>query len=141
MGRFVQKYGGSTVAHAEGIKRVAKRIVEAKTSGPHFRATRCGLSGNGSACRFFGSLISTVSPVFHWRVISTYEPAPAKSVTGSPLTATVKPSPAHVGRRNISVNFFGDVTVTVSLADSPSGKSVSIESVTPADSHWAVEGA
>jgi aspartate kinase len=29
----VQKYGGSSVADAEGIKRVAKRIVEAKRSG------------------------------------------------------------------------------------------------------------
>ena len=33
MGRVVQKYGGSSVADAEGIKRVAKRIVEAKKNG------------------------------------------------------------------------------------------------------------
>ncbi|MGA5063385.1 aspartate kinase [Streptomyces exfoliatus] len=33
MGLVVQKYGGSSVADAEGIKRVAKRIVEAKTNG------------------------------------------------------------------------------------------------------------
>ncbi|MER5970237.1 aspartate kinase [Streptomyces sp. NPDC001922] len=33
MGLVVQKYGGSSVADAEGIKRVAKRIVEAKRSG------------------------------------------------------------------------------------------------------------
>ncbi|MFD5554814.1 MULTISPECIES: aspartate kinase [unclassified Streptomyces] len=33
MGLVVQKYGGSSVADAEGIKRVAKRIVEAKQSG------------------------------------------------------------------------------------------------------------
>ncbi|MBB0246263.1 aspartate kinase [Streptomyces alkaliphilus] len=33
MGLVVQKYGGSSVADAEGIKRVAKRIVEAKKSG------------------------------------------------------------------------------------------------------------
>ena len=29
----MQKYGGSSVADAEGIKRVAKRIVEAKKNG------------------------------------------------------------------------------------------------------------
>ncbi|WP_448321378.1 aspartate kinase [Streptomyces sp. CO7] len=33
MGLVVQKYGGSSVADAEGIKRVAKRIVETKKSG------------------------------------------------------------------------------------------------------------
>ncbi|MGP3924621.1 MULTISPECIES: aspartate kinase [unclassified Streptomyces] len=33
MGLVVQKYGGSSVADAEGIKRVAKRIVEAKRTG------------------------------------------------------------------------------------------------------------
>ncbi|MCA1221488.1 aspartate kinase [Streptomyces sp. 8L] len=33
MGLVVQKYGGSSVADAEGIKRVAKRIVDAKKTG------------------------------------------------------------------------------------------------------------
>ncbi|MGW3678687.1 amino acid kinase family protein, partial [Streptomyces prasinus] len=33
MGLVVQKYGGSSVADAEGIKRVAKRVVEAKQNG------------------------------------------------------------------------------------------------------------
>ncbi|MFI8995781.1 aspartate kinase [Streptomyces sp. NPDC053542] len=33
MGLVVQKYGGSSVADAEGIKRVAKRVVEAKKNG------------------------------------------------------------------------------------------------------------
>lgn len=33
MGLVVQKYGGSSVADAEGIKRVAKRIVETKKDG------------------------------------------------------------------------------------------------------------
>ncbi|MFD8456951.1 aspartate kinase [Streptomyces antimycoticus] len=33
MGLVVQKYGGSSVSDAEGIKRVAKRIVEAKKNG------------------------------------------------------------------------------------------------------------
>ena len=33
MGIVVQKYGGSSVADAEGIKRVAQRIVEAKRNG------------------------------------------------------------------------------------------------------------
>jgi aspartate kinase len=33
VGLVVQKYGGSSVADAEGIKRVAKRIVEAKKNG------------------------------------------------------------------------------------------------------------
>ena len=33
MGLIVQKYGGSSVADAEGIKRVANRIVAAKRDG------------------------------------------------------------------------------------------------------------
>ncbi|MFC9243203.1 aspartate kinase [Streptomyces sp. NPDC057136] len=33
MGLVVQKYGGSSVADAEGIKRVAKRVVDAKKNG------------------------------------------------------------------------------------------------------------
>ncbi len=33
MGLIVQKYGGSSVADADGIKRVARRIVDAKKSG------------------------------------------------------------------------------------------------------------
>jgi aspartate kinase len=33
VGLVVQKYGGSSVADAEGIKRVAKRIIEAKKNG------------------------------------------------------------------------------------------------------------
>ena len=33
MGLVVQKYGGSSVADAEGIKRVAKRIVETRKAG------------------------------------------------------------------------------------------------------------
>ncbi|MCW2786043.1 MAG: aspartate kinase [Marmoricola sp.] len=33
MGIVVQKYGGSSVADAEGVKRVARRIVEAKKAG------------------------------------------------------------------------------------------------------------
>ncbi|HVD79407.1 MAG TPA: aspartate kinase, partial [Propionibacteriaceae bacterium] len=33
MGRVVQKYGGSSVADADNIKRVAKRIVATKREG------------------------------------------------------------------------------------------------------------
>lgn len=33
MGLVVQKYGGSSVADAEGIKRVARRIVDTKKDG------------------------------------------------------------------------------------------------------------
>ncbi|MGZ4616553.1 MAG: amino acid kinase family protein, partial [Actinomycetes bacterium] len=33
MGLVVQKYGGSSVADAEGVKRVAKRIVETRKAG------------------------------------------------------------------------------------------------------------
>ena len=33
MGIVVQKYGGSSVADAEGVKRVARRIVETKKAG------------------------------------------------------------------------------------------------------------
>ncbi|MBW8752411.1 MAG: aspartate kinase, partial [Propionibacteriales bacterium] len=35
MGIVVQKYGGSSVADAESIKRVARRIVETKKAGNH----------------------------------------------------------------------------------------------------------
>ena len=35
MGIVVQKYGGSSVADAEGVKRVAQRIVDAKRAGNH----------------------------------------------------------------------------------------------------------
>ena len=34
VGRVVQKYGGSSVADADSIKRVAKRIVATKQTGP-----------------------------------------------------------------------------------------------------------
>ena len=33
MSLIVQKYGGSSVADAESIKRIAKRIVETRTAG------------------------------------------------------------------------------------------------------------
>ncbi|MGH8939579.1 MAG: aspartate kinase, partial [Actinomycetes bacterium] len=33
MGLVVQKYGGSSVADADGIKRVAKRIVQTRKAG------------------------------------------------------------------------------------------------------------
>ena len=33
MGIVVQKYGGSSVADADGIKRVARRIVDTRTAG------------------------------------------------------------------------------------------------------------
>jgi len=33
MGLVVQKYGGSSLANAESIKRVARRIVETKRAG------------------------------------------------------------------------------------------------------------
>ena len=32
---MVQKYGGSSVANAERVKRVAERVVEAKKNGDH----------------------------------------------------------------------------------------------------------
>ena len=35
MGIVVQKYGGCSVADAESIKRVARRIVETKKAGNH----------------------------------------------------------------------------------------------------------
>ena len=33
MGIVVQKYGGSSVADAEGVKRVARRVVETRKAG------------------------------------------------------------------------------------------------------------
>ena len=42
VGRVVQKYGGSSVADAESIKRVAKRIVATKQLGPRRRRRDLG---------------------------------------------------------------------------------------------------
>ena len=40
MGLIVQKYGGSSVADAEGIKRVAHRVVDTRKAGHDVREIR-----------------------------------------------------------------------------------------------------
>ena len=60
MGLVVQKYGGSSVADAEGIKRVAKRIVEAKKRGNQVVAV---VSAMGDTTDELIDLANQVSPV------------------------------------------------------------------------------
>ncbi|MBO8197797.1 aspartate kinase [Streptomyces smyrnaeus] len=60
MGLVVQKYGGSSVADAEGIKRVAKRIVEAKKNGNQVVVV---VSAMGDTTDELIDLASEVSPV------------------------------------------------------------------------------
>ncbi|MFH8802200.1 aspartate kinase [Streptomyces sp. NPDC017936] len=60
MGLVVQKYGGSSVADAEGIKRVAKRIVEAKKNGHQVVAV---VSAMGDTTDELIDLAEQVSPM------------------------------------------------------------------------------
>ncbi|NSC22992.1 aspartate kinase [Streptomyces albus subsp. chlorinus] len=60
MGLVVQKYGGSSVADAEGIKRVAKRVVEAKKNGNQVVVV---VSAMGDTTDELIDLASEVSPV------------------------------------------------------------------------------
>ncbi|MFC7305711.1 aspartate kinase [Streptomyces monticola] len=60
MGLVVQKYGGSSVADAEGIKRVAKRIVEAKKKGNQVVAV---VSAMGDTTDELIDLAEQVSPI------------------------------------------------------------------------------
>ena len=60
MGLVVQKYGGSSVADAEGIKRVAKRIVEAKQNGNQVVAV---VSAMGDTTDELIDLAEQVSPM------------------------------------------------------------------------------
>jgi aspartate kinase len=60
VGLVVQKYGGSSVADAEGIKRVAKRIVEAKKRGHQVVVV---VSAMGDTTDELIDLAAEVSPV------------------------------------------------------------------------------
>ncbi|MDI3420372.1 MULTISPECIES: aspartate kinase [Streptomyces] len=60
MSLVVQKYGGSSVADAEGIKRVAKRIVEAKKKGNQVVAV---VSAMGDSTDELIDLAEQVSPI------------------------------------------------------------------------------
>jgi aspartate kinase len=60
VGLVVQKYGGSSVADAEGIKRVAKRIVEAKKNGHQVVVV---VSAMGDTTDELIDLAAEVSPV------------------------------------------------------------------------------
>ncbi|MCX2970474.1 aspartate kinase [Streptomyces sp. TRM70308] len=60
MSLVVQKYGGSSVADAEGIKRVAKRIVEAKQRGHQVVVV---VSAMGDTTDELIDLASEVSPI------------------------------------------------------------------------------
>jgi len=60
VGLVVQKYGGSSVADAEGIKRVAKRVVEAKKNGNQVVVV---VSAMGDTTDELIDLASEVSPV------------------------------------------------------------------------------
>src|SRR5262249_54511743 len=113
----------------------------ASTSGPHITAATRGLSGDDSRRSVFGSVSEIESPVFHFLLISTYEPGLDATVTGLPFTFTTKPVPAQDGRRSANVNSLGVFIASFKFADSPSGKFVSIVRLTPADFHSAVDGA
>src|SRR5262245_36431201 len=60
VGLVVQKYGGSSVADAEGIKRVAKRVVEAKKNGKQVVVV---VSAMGDTTDELIDLAGEVSPV------------------------------------------------------------------------------
>src|SRR5678816_3442625 len=79
----------------------------ASTSGPHINAARRLLSGNPSTRNVFGSTSETLSPVFHVRFSSTYDPARGNVATLFPFTFTANPSAAHDGRRKANVKDFG----------------------------------
>jgi len=64
VGLVVQKYGGSSVADAEGIKRVAKRIVEAKKNGHQVVVV---VSAMGDTTDELIDLAKEVSPVVSGR--------------------------------------------------------------------------
>src|SRR5437867_12509314 len=83
---------------------------------------------------------ATVSPVFQVRVISMYEPGIEKIMTLLPLTFMLNPGPAHEGRRNARVNCFGLGSVSFNIAESPSGKLVSMATCALVDFHVAIEG-
>src|SRR5262249_26628506 len=70
----------------------------------------------------------------------SYKLARGGCSTPTPFTLTSNPSPAQTGRRTASVNAFGDGSVTLIVALSPSGKSVSILSCTPAVVNCAEDG-
>ena len=60
MGIVVQKYGGSSVADAEGVKRVAQRIVDAKRAGNHVVVV---VSAMGDTTDELIDLAEQVSPI------------------------------------------------------------------------------
>ena len=59
MGRVVQKYGGSSVADAESIKRVAKRIVATKQLG-HDETAQTVTAYHGDTSEFVGDDVFAV---------------------------------------------------------------------------------
>ncbi len=64
MGLVVQKYGGSSVADAEGIKRVAKRIVDTRKAG---HDVVVAVSAMGDTTDELVDLAQQVSPLPHGR--------------------------------------------------------------------------
>src|SRR5215471_4497948 len=70
----------------------------------------------------------------------SYKLARGGCSTRTPFTLTSNPSPVQTGRRTASVNPFGDGRVILIVTTSPSGKSVSILSSTPAVLNCAVDG-
>ena len=64
MGLIVQKYGGSSVADAEGMKRVANRIVAAKRDGNQVVVV---VSAMGDTTDELIDLAKQITPIPSWR--------------------------------------------------------------------------
>src|SRR5690242_18601524 len=96
----------------------------AKTNGPHIKAPFDGLSTNVAFHSAFGRTSDTVSPSFHVRFTSIYEPGFELSANNWSFTFISKPSPAQYGLRIASVNSFGVSVVIFMLAPYPSGNDV-----------------
>ncbi|MGZ4640310.1 MAG: aspartate kinase, partial [Actinomycetes bacterium] len=62
MGLVVQKYGGSSVADAEGIKRVAKRIVDTRRAGNEVVVVVSAMGDTTDDLRDLAQQVSPLSP-------------------------------------------------------------------------------
>jgi len=83
VGLVVQKYGGSSVADAEGIKRVAKRIVDTRRAGNEVVVV---VSAMGDTTDDLRDLAEQVSPL-----------PPAREMDRAVAEPMAPPAPASAG--------------------------------------------